>query len=67
MFILSIFAAFAVHLFIQAFNSEHPPESEDSEDCLYLNVYTSSSLPPLGGYPVMFWIYGGSLGFRTAS
>jgi carboxylesterase type B len=50
-------------LVIQAFNNEHPPESED---CLYLNVYAPSSLPPLGGYPVMFWIYGGPLEFGDA-
>jgi acetylcholinesterase len=48
---------------IQAFNSEHPRESED---CLYLNVYAPSTLPPPGGYPVMFWIYGGSLEFGDA-
>jgi len=30
------------------------------------NVYAPSNVPPLGGYPVMFWIYGGSLQFGDA-
>lgn len=46
------------------FNAADPPESED---CLYLNVYAPSSLPPLGGFAVMFWIYGGALEFGTSS
>eukprot|EP01006_Ploeotia_vitrea_P006456 TRINITY_DN13184_c0_g1_i1.p1 TRINITY_DN13184_c0_g1~~TRINITY_DN13184_c0_g1_i1.p1 ORF type:complete len:552 (-),score=29.15 TRINITY_DN13184_c0_g1_i1:1252-2742(-) len=34
--------------------------SDFSEDCLYLNVYTPNvSHIPVGGLPVMFWIYGG--------
>ena len=45
------------------FDSSMPVESED---CLYLNVYAPSTPPPLGGYAVMFWIYGGSLQFGTA-
>src|ERR1700738_1036761 len=48
---------------IAVFNNFNPPESED---CLYLNVYAPSSVPPLGGYPVLFWIYGGSLQFGDA-
>jgi carboxylesterase type B len=48
---------------IAIFNNFNPPESED---CLYLNVYAPSSVPPLGGYPVLFWIYGGSLQFGDA-
>jgi carboxylesterase type B len=40
---------------------------EESEDCLYLNVWVPSRTPPAGGYPVMFWIYGGNLQFGTAS
>jgi carboxylesterase type B len=31
-----------------------------SEDCLTLNVWTPSGTPPEGGFPVMFYIYGGA-------
>lgn len=38
-------------------------KSTESEDCLYLNVYTPRSAPGGGTLlPVMFWLYGG--GFR---
>ncbi|CAO2647395.1 Nn.00g083170.m01.CDS01 [Neocucurbitaria sp. VM-36] len=42
------------------------PAPEESEDCLYLNVYAPST--PAGGVgrAVLFWIYGGSLQFGTA-
>jgi Carboxylesterase family len=36
---------------------------EESEDCLYLNVWAPSKKPPAEGWPVMFWIYGGNLQF----
>jgi len=39
---------------------------EESEDCLYLNVYVPDAPAPPGGRTVMFWIYGGSLQFGTA-
>lgn len=42
------------------------PAPEESEDCLYLNVYAPSSPPPAGGRAVMFWIYGGALQFGNA-
>ena len=48
---------------IAIFNT--PPVAE-SEDCLYLNVFSPSAPPPAGGYAIMFWIYGGSLQFGTA-
>jgi carboxylesterase type B len=35
-----------------------PPPTLESEDCLYLNVYTPSDGSP--GKAVLFWIYGGS-------
>ncbi|KAL1953661.1 hypothetical protein VTO42DRAFT_2410 [Malbranchea cinnamomea] len=49
---------------IDVFNN--PPQPE-SEDCLYLNVYTPNKPAPAGGWPVMFWLYGGSLQFGSAS
>lgn len=42
------------------------PAPEESEDCLYLNVYAPSSPAPSDGRAVLFWIYGGSLQFGTA-
>lgn len=42
------------------------PAPEESEDCLYLNVYAPSSPAPAGGRSVMFWIYGGALEFGNA-
>jgi acetyl esterase/lipase len=48
---------------INVFNT---PAPEESEDCLYLNVYAPASSPPPEGRAVMFWIYGGSLQFGTA-
>ncbi|KAF1811630.1 Carboxylesterase [Eremomyces bilateralis CBS 781.70] len=43
------------------------PMPEESEDCLYVNVYAPSTAAPRGGRPVMFWIYGGNLQFGTGS
>ncbi|QDS74839.1 hypothetical protein FKW77_002875 [Venturia effusa] len=42
------------------------PMPEESEDCLYLNVWTPSGDAPPGGWPVMFWLYGGNLQFGHA-
>jgi len=39
---------------------------EESEDCLYLNVWVPAGDAPDGGFPVMFWLYGGNLQFGTA-
>ncbi|MCJ1311332.1 hypothetical protein MMC25_005003 [Agyrium rufum] len=49
------------------FNNPGGPPPAESEDCLYLNVFTPSSPTPKGGRTVMFWIYGGDLQFGTAS
>lgn len=50
--------------FTKAVFSNPPPE--ESEDCLFLNVFAPSSKAPEGGFPVMFWIYGGALQFGNA-
>ncbi|KAH8805212.1 Alpha/Beta hydrolase protein [Xylogone sp. PMI_703] len=42
------------------------PVPQESEDCLYLNIFAPSTAPPPGGYAVLFWIYGGSLQFGNA-
>ena len=33
----------------------------DNEDCLYLNIFTPTSVPATGGLPVLFMIHGGGL------
>ncbi|KAE9977068.1 hypothetical protein BLS_000797 [Venturia inaequalis] len=42
------------------------PMPEESEDCLYLNVWVPGGHPPEGGFSVLFWIYGGNFAFGTA-
>lgn len=50
--------------FTQAVFNNPPPE--ESEDCLYLNIYAPATPPGGAGRAVMFWIYGGSLQFGNA-
>ncbi|CAE7026445.1 hypothetical protein PTNB73_01756 [Pyrenophora teres f. teres] len=47
----------------------NPPTNEapeESEDCLYLNVYTPPHLTAKSKKAVMFWLYGGNLAFGSA-
>ncbi len=43
------------------------PIPEQSEDCLYLNIWAPSEKPRNGGFPVALWIHGGAFdhGFST--
>ncbi|KJZ71169.1 hypothetical protein HIM_09424 [Hirsutella minnesotensis 3608] len=43
-----------------------PPPSGESENCLYLNVFTPRRAKP-GSKPVMFWLFGGGFSFGTGS
>ncbi|KAJ4289125.1 hypothetical protein N0V90_011467 [Kalmusia sp. IMI 367209] len=52
------------NLTLELFNT---PPPEESEDCLYLNVFVPSTPAPKGGRAVLFWIYGGGLYFGDAS
>ncbi|KAJ4354284.1 uncharacterized protein N0V89_006018 [Didymosphaeria variabile] len=53
-----------LNLTLSLFNT---PAPEESEDCLYLNVFAPSTPAPKGGRAVMFWIYGGGLYFGDSS
>lgn len=54
----------ASHDFVSSvFNT---PAAEESEDCLYLNVYAPATPAGGKGRAVMFWIYGGGLQFGHA-
>ncbi len=52
---------------LSQFSFANPPESNTSEDCLYLNIWTPDleSCDPSSKLPVIFWIYGG--GHRCGS
>ena len=51
----------------QIFNNPGGAAPPESEDCLYINVFTPASRSPPGGRAVMFWIYGGALEFGGSS
>ena len=43
------------------------PDGKESEDCLYLNVYTPAGATAKSKLPVMFWIHGGGYSGGAAS
>ncbi|XP_061449565.1 fatty acyl-CoA hydrolase precursor, medium chain-like isoform X2 [Rhineura floridana] len=45
---------------------KHPP-FQNSEDCLYLNIYTPAHSSKTSKLPVMVWIHGGNFVFGAAS
>ncbi|KAL1796004.1 hypothetical protein ACET3X_006228 [Alternaria dauci] len=50
---------------IEYFNNPTYPPPEESEDCLYLNVYTPPGVTASSKKAVMFWLFGGNLAFGT--
>ncbi|KAK2021071.1 carboxylesterase [Colletotrichum zoysiae] len=51
----------------QYFGNPTGPLPEESEDCLYLNVFTPSGVTSTSKKAVMFWLFPGNLQFGTAS
>jgi carboxylesterase 2 len=51
----------------KVFNNPQRPPPDESEDCLYLNVFAPQNASSTNLKPVMFWIFGGNLMFGTAS
>lgn len=49
------------------FNNPGGAPPEESEDCLYLNVYAPQNASLTNLKPVMFWIFGGNLQFGGGS
>ncbi|GAB7329379.1 hypothetical protein MBLNU13_g01165t1 [Cladosporium sp. NU13] len=49
------------------FNNPGYEPPQESEDCLYLNVFTPPDASPTNLKPVLFWLFGGNLAFGTAS
>ncbi|KAK1994900.1 carboxylesterase [Colletotrichum falcatum] len=49
------------------FGNPTGPLPEESEDCLYLNVFTPPNVSPTSKKAVMFWLFPGNLQFGTAS
>ncbi|KAK1976309.1 carboxylesterase [Colletotrichum cereale] len=51
----------------QYFGNPTGPLPDESEDCLYLNVFTPPNASPSSKKAVMFWLFPGNLQFGTAS
>lgn len=39
---------------------------KETEACATLNIWTPSGTPPVGGWPVIFWVHGGGWGVNSA-
>ncbi|EOA86252.1 uncharacterized protein SETTUDRAFT_161464 [Exserohilum turcica Et28A] len=50
---------------MELFNNPLSDAPEESEDCLYVNVYTPTGVNSSSNKAVMFWIFGGNLEFGT--
>ncbi|PVH89071.1 Carboxylesterase [Cadophora sp. DSE1049] len=53
--------------FLSNYSNTISPIANESEDCLYLNIFQPGGVPPSNGWPVMIWIYGGGLAFGSSS
>jgi carboxylesterase 2 len=51
----------------KAFNNPMGAAPEESEDCLYLNVYSPQNASSTNLKPVLFWLFGGNLMLGTGS
>lgn len=52
---------------IEYFNNPTYPPPEESEDCLYLNVYTPPGVTASSKKAVMFWLFGVSVALLSIS
>ncbi|XP_036605410.1 liver carboxylesterase 1-like [Trichosurus vulpecula] len=57
----------ARELIVTLSGSQNATSSKNSEDCLYLNIYTSADLETKTKLPVMVWIHGGAFLLGDAS
>nr|WCC58193.1 carboxylesterase [Pharsalia antennata] len=53
--------------YLNGHNDEIAPDVTESEDCLYLNVYTPVKPGSNSSIPVLFWIHGGGFYFGDAT
>ncbi|KAK7229317.1 hypothetical protein V2G26_001487 [Clonostachys chloroleuca] len=48
-------------------NAAPPVVNVENEDCLYLNIWVPTGVPPEGGWPVQFFLHGGWLQVGNAN
>ncbi|XP_078689312.1 carboxylesterase 5A-like [Branchiostoma floridae x Branchiostoma belcheri] len=56
-----------IDLLFSKFYPVRPPHNTTSEDCLYLNVFTTALGTKETGLPVLVWFHGGGLSFGTGA